>query len=384
MTREGADTFSSPSGHVLVVDDEEHNRVLLRDLLEVHGHHVTEAVDGEQAMREAISTAPDVILLDVMMPKLDGFEVCRRLKANPSTAPIPILMVTVLTERQDRLTGIEAGANDFLTKPIDVQDVVLRVGNALYTKRLYNQLADNYRRLRELEALRDDLTHMVVHDMRSPLTSVMAGLQTVEMSGELNSRQRKYYQAAMAGGQTLMGMIEDLLDISSSEEGSFRLECRPLSATDLFERALTQIEPLAERKSLSLTRDFAAPSPLLSGDEEKLRRTLINLLGHAVRLTPRGGTITASVRPGVDPAITVFAVGDSGEGIPGDALERIFDKFGQVDMGPAGQKLSTGLGLTLCKLVVEAHGGRIWAESEAGQGSAFCFTLPLAETGGIP
>jgi two-component system sensor histidine kinase/response regulator len=376
MNREGSDASWPSSGRVLIVDDEEPNRVLLRDLLEARGHQVTEAEDGEQALDEVASSAPDVILLDVMLPKMDGFEVCRRLKADAQTAPIPILLITVLTDRQDRLTGIEAGANDFLTKPIDTQDVPLRVGNALYTKRLYDQLADNYQRLRELEVLRDDLTHMIVHDLRTPLTSVIAGMQTVEMSGELNERRQQCLRLALTGGQTLLGMINDLLDISKMEDGSLRLEYQDLTATALVERALEEIESLAQARSLTLVRDFPPRSPTFSGDEEKLRRTLVNLLGNAVRFTPRGGTITASVGADPDEQAAVFMVRDTGEGIPREAFERIFEKFGQVETGRARQRLSTGLGLTFCKMVVEAHGGRVWVESELGRGSTFSFTIP--------
>lgn len=376
-----ADTREAACGRVLVVDDEAPNRLLLRDWLEARGHEVIEAIDGEQTLTVVASTPPDVILLDVMLPRVDGFEVCRRLKADARTAPIPILLITALTDRQDRLTGIQAGANDFLTKPIDTQDVALRVGNALYAKRLYDQLAENYRRLRELEILRDDLTHMIVHDLRTPLTSVMAGMQVVEMAGELNARQQQCLQLAMAGGQTLLGMISDLLDVSKMEDGSLQLDCRELSAADLVDRALAQIELLAQGRSLSLVRDLPARLPVFSGDPEKLQRTLVNLLSNAVRYTPRGGTITTSVRPGSDQRTVVFAVRDTGEGIPGEAFERIFEKFGQVESGPAGQKFSTGLGLTFCKMVVEAHGGRIWIESELGQGSTFSFTIPALAPG---
>jgi len=364
-------------GRILVVDDEEHNRVLLRDLLEARGHQVMEATDGEQAMDAITSSAPDVILLDVMMPRVDGFEVCRRLKADARSAPIPILLITALTDRQDRLAGIEAGANDFLTKPIDTQDVILRVGNAVTTKHLYDQLADNYQRLRELEVLRDDLTHMIVHDLRTPLTSVIAGMQTVEMSGELNARQQQCLRLALTGGQTLLGMINDLLDVSKMEDGSVRLEYQDLAATDLVEQALEGIEALAQEKGLTVIRDFPTPSPTFSGDEDKLVRTLVNLLGNAVRFTPRGGTITASVQLGHDERTADFAISDTGEGIPKEAFARIFEKFGQVDMGRSTQKLSTGLGLTFCRMAVEAHGGRIWVESELGRGSTFSFTIPV-------
>jgi adenylate cyclase len=136
-----ATTPKKPSkGLVLVVDDEEQNRSVLRDPLEARGYEVTEAESGMQALEEIAANPPDAVLLDLMMPKMDGFEVCRRLKANPETAHIPILMVTALSERKERLMGIAAGANDFLIKPVDIQDVILRVGNAVYTKKLYNQL----------------------------------------------------------------------------------------------------------------------------------------------------------------------------------------------------------------------------------------------------
>jgi CheY-like chemotaxis protein len=125
---------------VLVVDDEQSNRMLLRDLLEARGYETREAENGRQALQCVVEHPPDLILLDIMMPVMDGFEVCRRLKRNSQTAPIPILMITALSERQERLIGIQAGANDFLNKPIDLQDLMLRVGNALYSKSLYDQL----------------------------------------------------------------------------------------------------------------------------------------------------------------------------------------------------------------------------------------------------
>jgi two-component system, sensor histidine kinase and response regulator len=363
-------------GRVLVVDDEEPNRVLLRDLLEAQGHQVTEAAEGEDTVRQVASSPPDVILLDVMIPKVDGFEVCRRLKADAHTAPIPVLLITALTDRQDRLTGIKAGANDFLTKPIDTQDVLLRVGNALHTKRLYDQLADNYRRLRELETLRDDLTHMIVHDLRTPLTAVLAGMQSVEMAGELNARQQQCVQLALSGGRTLLGMINDVLDVSKIEDGSLRLECEDLEAAALIEQALQEIGVLAQAKGVFLIRDVSPAALNLQADEEKLRRTLVNLLGNAIRFTPQGGSITVSVRLEGGANTATFAVSDTGEGIPSEAFERIFEKFGQVETGRR-QNLSTGLGLTFCKMVVEAHGGRIWVESELGRGSTFSFTIPV-------
>src|SRR5579864_2476430 len=137
---ESAAAAEPSTGLVMVVDDEEHNRTLLRDPLEAHGYRVIEVENGIGALQKVQETTPDVILLDIMMPKMDGFEVCRRLKKYWKSAHVPILILTALSDRKERIMGIQAGANDFLTKPVDVQDVILRVGNAVYTKRLHDQL----------------------------------------------------------------------------------------------------------------------------------------------------------------------------------------------------------------------------------------------------
>jgi adenylate cyclase len=157
-------------GFVLIVDDEEPNRLLLRDVLEAHGYEIAEAENGEQALDILAGRSPDVILLDVMMPKVDGFEVCRRLKKAGRTPPIPILMVTALSERKERMMGIAAGANDFLTKPVDLQDLTLRVGNAVYAKRLFDQLQAERERSEQL--LRDILPKRISDRLKKGETNI--------------------------------------------------------------------------------------------------------------------------------------------------------------------------------------------------------------------
>lgn len=158
-------------GRVLIADDDAAQRNLLRVLAEKAGHHVIEAADGEQALKLAMSERPDVVLLDVMMPGLNGFEVCRQLKADPGTAPIPVLLVTSLADREDRIDGMRAGADDFLTKPVCGEEVSLRIRNAVYTKQLFDELEEKYRKLRDMADLRDRLTRMILDD-----TEALAGL----------------------------------------------------------------------------------------------------------------------------------------------------------------------------------------------------------------
>jgi two-component system sensor histidine kinase/response regulator len=218
--------MNESAGRILVVDDEPRNVQLLQDLLEVHGYTVWTSEDGEQCIKLATERRPDVVLLDVMMPRLNGFDVCRRLKEDQSTAMIPVLLVTSLDAREDRLAGIGAGANDFITKPIDSADLLLRVRNAVTTKRLHDEVTSQYRQLQQLEAARDTLTHMIVHDLRSPLTGLQAYLDLLRMSVAASAYDEvlEYARDANATAGRLKDMVSQVLDVSRLSQD--RCRCR--------------------------------------------------------------------------------------------------------------------------------------------------------------
>lgn len=229
---------------------------------------------------------------------------------------------------------------------------------------------------KEVETLRDDLTGMIVHDLRTPLTSLLSGLQALRFVGGRELAEQEILDNAIGGGETLLGMVNDLLDISKWESGSLVLDKELIQPADVIEYALAQTAPLARRNGLRVARNLPANLPPVQADRDLLRRSLTNLLGNAVKFTPRGGIVTASASYDLAESAVVFAVGDTGEGIPAHQVRRIFDKFGQVESRKVGRRMSTGLGLTFCKLVAEAHGGRIWVESKLGKGSRFLFTIP--------
>jgi len=361
-------------GHVLVVDDEEANRTLLRSLLEAEGHRVTEAADGKEALEKVVEIFPDVVLLDVMMPRMDGFEACRQLKGSPKTAPIPVLLVTALKERADKLKGIEAGANDFLNKPIDNRDVILRVRNAVYTKHLYDQLEESYNRLRKLEALRDSLTDMIIHDLKSPLTGMRAFLQILQMQikDKISREEGENLDWAVNLTGSLTTMINSLLDISRLEAGEMPLRLNPGDLRDVAREAVETIAIPEDRSRVVLEE---GPEPVRAYfDAEVIIRVIANLVGNALKYSPGEGKVKVNVK--ADGGKTWVAVTDNGPGIPPEYHEKIFEKFGQVEAHQTGQKRSTGLGLTFCKLAVEAHRGKITVESEESQGSTFTFWLP--------
>jgi two-component system, sensor histidine kinase and response regulator len=362
------------AARVLVVDDEPRNVLLLKDLLESRGNTVWIAADGEQGLALAQERSPDVILLDVMMPRLSGFDVCRRLKADQRTAMIPVLLVTSLDAREDRLAGIGAGANDFITKPIDTGDLLLRVRNAVTTKRLHDEVTSQFRKLKELEAARDTLTHMIVHDLRSPLTGLQGYLDLLReavAAGSSNEVLECARDARAIAGH-LREMISQVLEVSRLESGDMPLSRVDTDLVELLPGAVASLGP--PPNGLGIVYEAVDQPFVVTCDRDVVTRVVANLVGNAFKFAPRKG----EVRIGVERSNGVVRVMVSDNG-PGVALEHrnvIFEKFAQAPLGRAGKARSTGLGLTFCKLAVEAHGGKIGVDSSNGGGARFWFELP--------
>lgn len=360
-------------GHVLVVDDDPRNRELLRDLLVTQGHRVAEAEDGAYAIEKATSVECDAILMDVMMPRLDGIEACRRLKQAPQTAHIPVLMVTALPEKEQRLRGIAAGANDYLTKPIDRQDVILRVRNAVHAKHLYDRVEAELARARELESLRENLTRFIVHDMRAPLMAIMGSLQLVADRAQVSEENKQFLNMALDATSELTEMVTSMLDVSRLESNQMPLRRTMSKILVLAKTAARKLAPLASSHDIRISVS-GDPAPS-SVDKGLIERVITNMLHNAIRFSPTGSQVTVTVSR--DTTCVRVEVRDSGPGIPPEYRDRIFDKFGQVEGRRENRKYSTGLGLAFCKLAVETHGGHIGVDSEAGIGSKFWFTLPV-------
>lgn len=509
---------------ILVADDSPVVAAMLSRILRNAGYTPVTAVDGIEATQRAYSEQPDLVVLDIHMPRMNGYQVCRLLKHDAAVAHIPVVILTGSESRGTEFWSLQTGADAFMTKSFQPDELLATVArllaapqplagprpdsapapeeilsrvSALMDTELYSttverielktilanlqdgiltldldgkvtsvnpalcrmlgmtdeeiqgqacvaalgedagraalelfeqalageegvprdtEVADRggrvtpialavavlrdylgatvgcvcvlnditrrkevealYEQLRALGQLKDDLTHMIVHDLRTPLTSLLGGMQTIEALGELNDDQKEFLDLSIRGGQSLLTMINDLLDIGKMEDGSLQLEKAEIRPAALIQRAFGQVANLAKDKNLSLVADVPETLPPLAGDEEKLVRTLVNLLGNAIKFTPSGGSVTAAVTPLPAEGAARFGIVDTGEGIPKEAFGRIFEKFGQVESRKAGRKMSTGLGLTFCKLVAEAHGGRIWVESELGKGSSFFFTIP--------
>jgi len=307
-----------------------------------------------------------------------GFEVCRRIKRDPRTARIPVIFITALNDTTDRVKAIEAGGDDFLTKPHNRLVLGARVRSLLRLKATTDALEESYRKLRELEKLRDDLMHMIVHDLKTPLTIVQATIEMLHDGdlGQLNTEQRKALSQAQAKANDLLALIEDLLEISRIEDASVPLEPRPIQPAPFFEELIGEWRLRLQQAGATARLDLAPDTPVFEADRTLLKRVFENLVQNA--LTHSAHPVTVRIHGRRENGGVLFTVEDNGPGIPPEYQEVIFRKFQQAKTPHAPRVRSSGLGLAFCKLVVEAHGGRIWVQSAEGQGSMFHVVLPLA------
>jgi len=363
------------TGHILVVDDEAPNRILLKDWLGPYGHQVTTASSGLEALQAVETELPDVIVLDVRMPGMDGFTVCEKLKSNVRTSMIPVLLLTSLHEREDRLRGMRAGANDFLLKPVDLPDLLLRVRNAVRLRNLHNELETKLQEITRQEYLKESLLHMIVHDLRTPLSAMDGFLQLLRMNlGEkLGHRPAHCLQQALHASQKLGHQIDLLLDIHRLEEGHMPVKAVAHDLSEVVDKAVSPLRPLFGDRRLQL--DCPSTRLTVMGDPGLLGRVVSNLVGNAIAFTsPLEGAISVRVLP--RPGCARVEVIDNGPGIELANQQAIFDKFFQAS--DENNTRSSGLGLTFCKLAMDAQKGSIGVISEPGAGSQFWFEVPAS------
>jgi signal transduction histidine kinase len=368
-----------------VADDVPANVELLSDQLDALGYRVVSAVDGPTAVEACFEHQPDLCILDIAMPpgtlgvdhRSTGFEVCRRIKRDARTARIPVIFVTALNDTTDRVKAIEAGGDDFLTKPHNRQILSARVRSLLRLKFATDALDDSYRKLRELEKVRDDLMKMIVHDLKTPLTSVLASLEMVIDGdfGTVSDAQRRALGDAEGKAEELLTLIEDLLEVARIEETEIHLDLQPIAPGVLLAEVVHEWAVRFQQEGTTVTVDVADEAPVIQGDKALLKRVFSNLIQNALTHSSESVQLALSARRGTGGGI-LFTVGDNGPGIPPEYHEIIFRKFEQVKHPDFPRVRSSGLGLAFCKLAVEAHGGRIWVRSSEGEGSHFHVALP--------
>jgi len=367
---------------IIVVDDVPTNVRLLGGILRSQGYQVRECLDGPAALNAAAECVPDLILLDIMMPEMNGYTVCERLKADEKLASIPVIFLSSLSDASDKVQAFSAGGVDYITKPFQISEVQARVETHLKLRRLQfelevknRELSESNDRLRELEILRDSLVHMVVHDLRNPLSAIgtFAYLLETAERGKLSPKSRSYVEHIKEATDLLLEMSSSMLDVSKMEAGQLQLDLSTCDLGAIARDVVSRLEAMKGERQITL----AVPEQpvLVRGDAKLLARLVQNLVGNALKFVPVAtGRIDIGLEHGQ--GRVRCTVSDNGPGIPPEHREKVFDKFWQGDARQHGQKYSSGLGLTFCKMVVEAHGGTIGVESGIGEGSRFWFELP--------
>jgi signal transduction histidine kinase len=358
---------------LLVVDDNPQNRELLRAYLSSEGHEIVEASSGEEALElAAVPTArPDLVLLDIMMPGLNGFETAVRLKRDAGELFLPVLLVSSLSDPSSRVLGLKVGADDFLTKPIDRSELRARVSNLLALRHKERELARRNRELVELERFRDEMSALLVHDLKNPISIVLANLEYVLESPRLSDEEREALADARLAGDRTLRLVANLLDVARSNAG--RLELRRA-----VQKLLPVLAPVAARyRRVAEPRGIAIEVAVGEGleaplDAELMTRVVENIFDNSLRYTPAGGKVRVEAEPRA--AQVRLRIGNSGPPIVAEARERIFDKFAQADWRL--RRSNIGLGLYFCRLVVEAHGGSIRVEEHAELPTVFVIDLP--------
>lgn len=352
---------------ILIVDDTPANLGVLVETLGAAGYQLMVAEDGEEALAQTAQTLPDLILLDVMMPGLDGFETCRRLKERAETRDVPVLFMTALTETTDKVRAFTVGAVDYLTKPIEHEEALARVRTHLTLRRLQRELAMQL-------AQREQFIRIASHDLRHPLGMIL-------LSGELAGRTKAAPELAghleeIHDAARQMRLILDTFLTVERHRVSSEEPLAPVDVNVLAESALAQHQLIAEQKTITLEFDLASDLPPVRGRKSHLSQVLANYLSNALKFTPSGGRVL--LRTSRRDTHVRAELCDTGPGVPAVERSRLFQEYAQLSPRPTAGEESHGLGLAIVKNLIETQSGRVGADFPSGGGSIFWFELPAA------
>jgi two-component system sensor histidine kinase/response regulator len=353
---------------ILIVDDTPANLGVLVETLSDTGYQLMVAEDGEEALAQTEQTTPDLILLDVMMPGIDGFETCRRLKARAATRHVPVLFMTALNETADKVRAFAAGGVDYITKPIEHEEAMARIQTHLTLRRLQLEMQEQL-------ALKERFMRIAGHDLRNPLCLILIAsdlarrLAVAAQAAELT----KYVDNITDSASQMRRIIDTFLEIRTPGPASF-----PSGRVDLGILAAAiarQHEHAAERKSIALATELAPALPLARCDAALAYQACVNFTSNALKFTPQGGRVTIRTRVTGEGVVRV-EVHDSGPGVPASERPRLFQEHAQLSPRPTAGEESNGVGLAIVKHLIESQAGAVGAEFPPTGGSIFWFELP--------
>mgnify|MGYP002789643951 CR=1 FL=1 len=357
-------------GDILIVDDTPDNLRLLSAMLTNQRYEVRKALNGQRAIFSAQADPPDLILLDIKMPEMNGYEVCRILKADPATQDVPVIFISALDDALDKVQAFAAGGIDYVTKPFQEAEVLARIENQLRIQRLQQKLTEQNKELARSNRELEQFAYVVSHDLQQPLQSVTGFVRLIMLKYQagMDETAHDYLNRIHDAGMRMQRLIQDLL--SYARLGTQEREFHPVDGNQLLEQVVENLQMVIAEKQVSLTHD---PLPKLMGNETQLLQLFQNLISNAIKF----------MHPEVSPQIKIsvnrqdrywqFGIHDNGIGIAPENLDRIFEVFQRIHSEK--KYPGSGIGLATCRKIVENHGGSIWVDSQLDVGTTFFFTL---------
>lgn len=370
---------------ILIVDDTPANLDILRVTLNRKGHEISIAPNGEIALELVNQFYPDLILLDIMMPGIDGYETCKRIKANPLTSHIPVIFISAKYDPEDIMKGFHVGGVDYITKPFNSNEVEVRVKTQLSIQSLIKQkealvqtLEEKNRKLKTLNEDKNYFLGMASHDLRGPLSTIK-GFSEILLTTDkpLNaSDTQEIINTIKNVSQNMLGLVNDLLDYSVIESGKLELKKKFESINKVLLERVRVNQIIADRKNIKLDINIEEISNF-PFDANRVIQIIDNIIGNAIKFSPKSTTIWITSKMADNKC--KISIKDEGPGISEEDQKLLFKGFQKLSARPTGGEKSTGLGLAIVKRMIKAHNGTLEVRSTLGKGSEFTFTLIMAE-----
>ena len=362
---------------ILIVDDVVSNVLLLKVLLKNEKFKTVTASDGLEAIQQAEKELPDLILLDVMMPQMDGFETAMHLKNNPTTAGIPIIFLTALNSTQDIVKGFQAGANDFITKPFNKEELLVRVNHQISLVAAKKLILERTEELRNTIVGRDKLYSVIAHDLRSPLASIKMVLNMMVLGVSEDVIGKEMYQMLQMvnhSTEDVFSLLDNLLKWTKSQIGKLNVVYQDFRIDEVVEGVLDIFSLVSKSKNIQLVND-SIDTVTVHADVDMVKTILRNLLSNALKFSYEGSQIIIGSQVETDKVI--ISVKDSGKGMSAEDKEKLLKTETHFSRYGTNNEEGSGLGLLLCQDFAIKNGGDLWFESEEGKGSTFFFSIPL-------
>jgi len=363
---------------ILIVDDDRLNVRILTTILKADGYAIHAAHSGEEGLEAYERVQPDLVLMDVVMPGINGFETCRTLKSRHGAALAPVIFITAKTESDDIVEGLAAGGVDYLPKPFKAREALARLRTHLVNRLLNEKQRQLVDQLSSANQAKNRLLGMVAHDLRNPLASIrgLADFLSDGTVGPITPDQLDLVKTIQETSQSMLTMVNELLDQSVIESGELKIQPEERLIAELLTKSVYLNNIQAAKKGSRIEVDPELTDAILCIDADKVKQVVNNLLSNAIKFSPPNSVIRVCMERSTGTYSVL--VRDQGPGIPESERHKLFKDFSQTSVKPTAGEKSTGLGLAICKRIMECHGGSIDAESVPAGGSVFRITFPLA------